>query len=57
MNLCAGPGCAAVGGAPNAKGGPQADSGQYKPASWYSDREMVRCAYILRECRIRAWRR
>jgi catalase len=35
--------------APNSKGGPQADSEQYKPASWYSDGEMVRAAYTLRE--------
>jgi catalase len=35
--------------APNSKGGPQADSGQYQPASWYSDGEIVRSAYTLRE--------
>jgi catalase len=34
--------------APNSKGGPQADSERYKPASWYSDGEMVRAAYTLR---------
>ena len=35
--------------APNSKGGPQADSEKYEPASWYSDGEMVRSAYTLRE--------
>ncbi len=27
--------------APNSKGGPKADSEQYKPASWHADGEMV----------------
>jgi catalase len=31
--------------APNSKGGPQADSERYKPASWHSDGDMVRAAY------------
>jgi len=35
--------------APNSKGGPVADSGHYQPPSWYSDGEMVRTAYTLRE--------
>jgi catalase len=35
--------------APNSKGGPQADTERYKPASWYSDGEMVRSAYSSRE--------
>ncbi len=33
--------------APNSKGGPKADTEKYKPASWYSDGEMVRSAYSL----------
>jgi catalase len=33
--------------APNSKGGPQADSERYKPASWHSDGDMVRAAYSL----------
>ena len=35
--------------APNSKGGPVADSGHHQPPSWYSDGEMVRTAYTLRE--------
>jgi catalase len=31
--------------APNSKGGPQADSERYEPASWHADGEMVRAAY------------
>jgi len=31
--------------APNSKGGPQADSERYQPASWHSDGDMVRAAY------------
>jgi catalase len=30
---------------PNSKGGPQADVEHHKPASWYSDGELVRTAY------------
>jgi catalase len=33
--------------APNSKGGPQADSERYQPASWHSDGDMVRAAYTL----------
>ncbi len=32
---------------PNSKGGPQADSEHYKPASWHADGELVRTAYEL----------
>jgi Catalase-related immune-responsive len=35
--------------APNSKGGPQADSARYQPASWHSDGDMVRSAYTLHE--------
>jgi len=35
--------------APNSKGGPVADSAHHRPPSWYSDGEMVRTAYTLRE--------
>jgi catalase len=35
--------------APNSKGGPQADSARYRPASWHSDGDMVRSAYTLHE--------
>jgi catalase len=31
---------------PNSKGGPQADSEHYKPASWYADGEIMRTAYV-----------
>jgi catalase len=31
---------------PNSKGGPQADSEHYKPASWYADGEIMRAAYV-----------
>ncbi len=31
---------------PNSKGGPQADSERYKPASWYADGEIMRAAYV-----------
>jgi catalase len=32
---------------PNSKGGPQADSEHYQPASWHADGELVRTAYEL----------
>jgi catalase len=32
--------------APNSKGGPQADSARYQPASWYADGEIMRSAYV-----------
>ncbi len=35
--------------APNSKGGPQADSEHHQPASWYSDGELVRSAYVPHE--------
>jgi catalase len=36
--------------APNSKGGPAADTARYgQPPSWYSDGDMVRTAYTLRE--------
>ena len=35
--------------APNSKGGPQADSEHYKPASWYADGEIMRSAYVPHE--------
>ena len=35
--------------APNSKGGPQADTERYQPASWHSDGDLVRTAYTLRE--------
>ena len=31
---------------PNSKGGPRADSEHYKPASWYTDGEIMRAAYV-----------
>jgi catalase len=31
---------------PNSKGGPQADSQHYKPASWYADGEIMHAAYV-----------
>jgi catalase len=31
---------------PNSKGGPQADSKHYRPASWYTDGEIMRAAYV-----------
>jgi hypothetical protein len=31
---------------PNSKGGPQADSERYEPASWYADGEIMRAAYV-----------
>jgi catalase len=31
---------------PNSKGGPRADSEDYKPASWYADGEIMRAAYV-----------
>jgi catalase len=31
---------------PNSKGGPQADSEHYMPASWYADGEIMRAAYV-----------
>jgi len=31
---------------PNSKGGPQAESEHYKPASWYADGEIMRAAYV-----------
>ena len=35
--------------APNSKGGPQADTEHNQPNYWYSDGDMVRSAYTLRE--------
>ena len=35
--------------APNSKGGPQADTEHNQPNYWYSDGNMVRSAYTLRE--------
>ena len=35
--------------APNSKGGPQADTADYQPNYWYSDGDLVRSAYTLRE--------
>ena len=35
--------------APNSKGGPQADTEHNQPDYWYSDGDMVRSAYTLRE--------
>ncbi len=35
--------------APNSKGGPQADTSRYQPASWHADGDMVRSAYTLHE--------
>jgi catalase len=32
--------------APNSKGGPQADSERYQPASWYADGDIMRSAYV-----------
>jgi catalase len=31
---------------PNSKGGPRADPGKYRQASWYTDGELVRTAYV-----------
>ena len=32
--------------APNSKGGPRADSGRFRPPSWYADGEIMRTAYV-----------